>query len=223
MSLPERREALRQQFMFSCSCARCAVDLQDEVGSNRGENGLAPADSALQYSVVEALFDQARSLWLQRAEGDAYQEADSNLIQARVLLKKLVAACEQEKAHKMLQQLLLRARDTLGSVLISLGLFAEARACLLEYVESVRLLALHTTPRPLGTADIGAADHGDVGRQASLSVAMRVLDLSMLESELGNESASKTHAKHAWAELVCVAGDAGATEIFSYRGVSPPP
>jgi hypothetical protein len=223
MTSPERREELRQQFMFSCTCARCTMDLHHEVASescqNASDKGLEPADSAQQYSVVKAQFDQARSLWLRGAEGDVHA-ADSSLIQARALLKKLVVVCEQEleQEHKALQLLLVRARDTLGSVLISLGLYAEARDCLLEYVASVRLLD------PLGTAPSSAAtDHGVVGRQASLPLAMRVLDLSMLEAELGNEHASRMHAKGAWAELVCLAGDAGAREIFAYRAVPPPP
>lgn len=223
MGLRERREELLRQFMFSCGCARCTADLQDEVAGDTGgggQTGLAPVDVAAHERLVKAQFDQARSLWLRGGEGDI-QGGDSSLTQARVLLEQVVVRCEQQKANQVLRSFLLRARDTLGSVLISLGLFAEARDCLLEYIAGARL-PLHTTPSTLVDVTPITANAVHRRRQASLTLAMRVLDLSMLEAELGDGIASEMHAKDAWSELVCLAGEAGAGEIFAHRAVSPP-
>jgi hypothetical protein len=234
MGLRERREELLRQFMFSCACARCTADLQDEVAGDTGgggQTGLAPVDVAAHERLVKAQFDQARSLWLRGGEGDV-QGGDSSLTQARVLLEQVVVRCEQQKANQVLRSFLLRARDTLGSVLISLGLFAEARDCLLEYVAGARL-PLHTTPSTLVDVTPITANavhrrrqdrrsNSQIRSKASLTLAMRVLDLSMLEAELGDGIASEMHAKDAWSELVCLAGEAGAGEIFAHRAVSPP-
>ena len=223
MSLRDRREQVRRQFMFSCSCAPCIADLQDQIAGDiggGGQLGLAPAGVAGHERLVKAQFDQARSLWLRGGEGDV-EGGDSSLTQARVLLEQVLERCEQQKANQALQSFLLRARDTLGSVLISLGLFAEARDCLLEYVAAARL-PLHTSSSILVDVATITVNTVHCRRQASLTLAMRVLDLSMLEAELGNEFASSMHAKAAWSELVCLAGEAGAGEIFAHRAVSPP-
>lgn len=188
--------------------------------------GLATTDLTIRYRVLKAQFDQARLLWLQSDGGDLHR-GDSSLAQARALLDTIVARCEQHKEHKALQILLIQARDTLASVLISLCRFADARDCLVEYVSRARLELHTTTPTPADMADMAASAtsmfrSGADGCQASLMLAMRVLDLSMLEGELGNVVASGTYAKAAWDELVCLAGDVGARLLFAHRAVAPP-